>query len=151
MLLVTSGVAQNFYNVDAINTLEIFFEQSNWDSIMHEYKYEAEGERLICSIIINGEPFDSVGIRYKGFSSYDPDYAKKPLNIQLDYIKSNQSYQGIETLKLSNGWRDPSFIREVLAYEIARDYMPASQANFIDVYINDEHYGVSCFCYCSDD
>jgi hypothetical protein len=136
------GVAQNFYDADEINTIEIFFEQSNWDSILHEYKYDAEGERLLCSVSINGEEFDSVGIRYKGFSSFDPDYDKKPLNIRLDYIKSNQSYEGIETLKLSNGWRDPSFIREVLAYEIARDYMPASLSNFINVYINDEHYGI---------
>ena len=94
---------------------------------------------MLSCVNINGEQFDSVGTRYKGFSSYDKDYAKKPLNIKLDYIKSNQSYNGIETLKLSNGWRDPSIIREVLGYEIARNYMPASRANLVKLNINNDY------------
>jgi hypothetical protein len=142
VFFIGSLAAQNLFDVSEITTIEIVFEQSNWDSILHEYWYDAEGERLLSSVIINGQEFDSVGVRYKGFSSYDKDYAKKPLNIRLDYILSNQSYDGIETLKLSNGWRDPSIIREVLAYEIARDYMPASRANFVQVYINNDYYGI---------
>ena len=142
VLLTVTGSAQNLFDVSKINTIEIYFEQSDWDSILHEYWKNVEGERLLGRVIINGETFESAGIRYKGFSSYDKDYNKKPLNIQLDYIKSNQSYRGIETLKLSNGWRDPSLIREVLAYEIARDYMPSSRANFVKVYINSEYHGI---------
>jgi hypothetical protein len=34
---------------------------------------------------------------------------------------------GYGTLKLANVYNDPSFVREVLSYEIARKYMPASQ------------------------
>ncbi len=142
VLLTTTVNAQDLFDVSQINTIEIYFEQSNWDSLLNEYWYDAEGERLLSIVTIDGVQFDSVGVRYKGFSSYDKDYTKKPLNIQLDYIISNQSYLGIETLKLSNGWRDPSFIREVLGYELARDYMPASRANFVEVYINNECYGI---------
>ena len=142
LLLVTSICAQDLFDVSEINTIEIYFEESSWDSTLHEYWKDVEGERLLARVAINGEIFDSVGIRYKGFSSYDRDYVKKPLNIQLDYLISNQSYDGIETLKLSNGWRDPSFLREVLGYEIARDYMPASRANFVNVFINNDYYGI---------
>jgi hypothetical protein len=139
---VTGANAQDLYDVSKVPKIEIQFEHTNWDSILHDYWYEAKDERLLSTVTINGEQFDSVGVRYKGFSSYDKDYQKKPLNIQLDYLISNQSYQGIETLKLSNGWRDPSLIREVLAYEIARDYMPASRANFVKIYINNEYFGI---------
>ena len=142
VILTVRGNAQNLYDVSEITTIEIYFEQSNWDSTLNEYWYDADGERLVAIVIINGEHFDSVGVRYKGFSSYDKDYLKKPLNIQLDYIKDNQSYNRTETLKLSNGWRDPSFIREILGYEIVRDYMPASRANFVKVTINNEYYGI---------
>ncbi|MDZ4120819.1 MAG: CotH kinase family protein, partial [Candidatus Cloacimonadaceae bacterium] len=46
------------------------------------------------------------------------------------------------TIKLSNGFSDPSFIRETLGYEIARKYMPASRANYANVYVNDTLIGV---------
>jgi len=36
----------------------------------------------------------------------------------------------------------PSFVREALSYEIARNYMPAGRANFAKLYINDEYWGL---------
>jgi len=45
-------------------------------------------------------------------------------------------------LKLANGYHDPSFVRETLAYEIASMYMPASKANYANVYINGNLMGI---------
>ena len=39
-------------------------------------------------------------------------------------------------------YQDPSFVREVLSYEIARKYMPASKANYANVYVNDTLIGL---------
>ena len=78
--LTRIGVAQNLFNVSEINTIEIYFEESNWDSLLNEFWYDAEGERLLSTVTIDGVQFDSVGVRYKGFSSYDKDYLKKPHN-----------------------------------------------------------------------
>ena len=50
----------------------------------------------------------------------------------MDYIRNGQSIDGYNVLKLSNGFRDPSFIREVLSYEIARNYMPAPKEIFFN-------------------
>lgn len=60
----------------------------------------------------------------------------------MDYIISSQNVDGYGVLKLSNIWRDLSCIREVLAYEIARKYTTAPQANFTNIYINGELYGL---------
>jgi hypothetical protein len=49
---------------------------------------------------------------------------------------------GFTKLKLSNVIHDPTFVREVLAYEIARKYMPASLANYANLYINDTLIGL---------
>ncbi len=81
-------------------------------------------------------------MRYKGNSSYSPQNAKNPLNIKLDHIIDDQTYEGYGTLKLANGFKDPSFVRETLSYEIARNYMPASLANYCQVYINNEYMGL---------
>lgn len=94
------------------------------------------------TVTINGQVFDSVGVRYKGNSSYNANQVKNPLNIKLDYIIDDQEMDGYGTLKLANGFKDPTMVREVLSYEIARKYFPASQSNYANVYINGTHLGL---------
>ncbi len=136
------GQAQNFYDINTVNTVELIFQQSNWDQILDDLYAVGEEERLVGTAIINGLQFDSVGVRYKGNSSYRRHQKKNPLNIKLDHIIDNQELDGYGTVKLANAFKDPSFIREVISYEIARKYMPASEANFVNVYINGELIGL---------
>jgi len=134
--------SQEFYDINTINTIEITFQESNWDEILDQYYAAGDEERLVGSVSINGQVFDSAGIRYKGNSTYSANQVKNPLNIKLDHIIDDQTIDGYGTLKLANVFKDPSFVREVLAYEIARKYFPASQANFTNVYINGNHLGL---------
>lgn len=139
---ITQIQAQSdFYAPEAIQDIKIYFEQDNWDQILDDLYVAGEKERLLASVEINGTPIDSVGIRYKGFSSVSVDRAKNPFNIKLDYI-NDQGYEGFKKIKLSNVIQDPSFVREILSYDIARQYMPASECNFAKVYINDVFWGV---------
>jgi len=134
--------AQNdFYSLESIQEIEIIFEEDDWAEILDGFYIAGDKERLLGTVTINGERLDSVGIRYKGFSSVSVDRKKNPFNIKLDYV-SNQSYQGINKIKLGNVIHDPTFIREALSYEIARNYMPASQANFARVSVNGEFLGL---------
>ncbi|MBK7093449.1 MAG: CotH kinase family protein [bacterium] len=127
---------QGFYDVNSVRTIELIFPQSNWDEILDSLYEAGDEERLIGTAIIDGVVFDSVGIRYKGQSTYSTNRVKSPFNIKLDHIRDNQEIDGYGTLKLSNAWFDPSFVREVLGYEIARKYMPASLSNYANVYVN---------------
>ena len=134
---------QSLYDNTNVTTIEIFFSTSNWDQILDNYYAAGMDQRLIAdSVVINGSMKDSVGVKYKGNSTYNPNNAKNPLNLSLDYIQGNQDYQGFRTIKLSNGKNDPSFIREVLSYEIARKYMVAPQSNFAEVHINGNYHGM---------
>ncbi len=143
-ILINIGLAnsQNFYDINTINTIEITFEESNWDYLLDQLVAAGEEERLIGTVLLNGQFFDSVGVRYKGNSSYSANQVKNPLNIKLDHIIDDQLIEGYGTLKLANCFKDPSFIREALSYEIARNYMPASQSNYANVYINGTHLGL---------
>lgn len=140
--LMQSAFSQSFYDINTINTIEVTFEQSNWDALLDQLASEGNEERLIGTVAINGAVFDSVGVRYKGNSTYNANQVKNPLNIKLDYIIDNQLIEGYGTLKLANVYKDPSFVREVLTYEIARNYMPAGESNFTNVYINGTHLGL---------
>jgi hypothetical protein len=134
--LFSAGFGQGFYDVSVVHTIELHFTQSNWDQILDSLWTSGNDERLVASVTIDGIDYDSVGVRYKGPSTYDPDRIKNPFNIKLDYVFPDQKIDGYGTLKLANVWFDPSFIREVLGYDIARKYMPASLANFANVYAN---------------
>ena len=133
--------AQGFYDLGNIQKIEISFSQANWDYILDTSKLGSDGYTLAQWVKINGIQYDSAGVKYKGNSSYSPSRVKNPLHIELDYIKS-QDYQGYKDIKLSNGFKDPSFVREVLSYNILRNYMPASLSNFAQVYINGQYMGL---------
>ncbi len=140
--MINSINSQNFYDINTINTIEITFEESNWDYLLDQLAAAGNEERLVGIVSVNGQVFDSVGIRYKGNSTYNANQVKNPLNIKLDHIIDDQLIEGYGTLKLANVFKDPSFVREVLSYEIARSYLPASQANYANVYINGTHLGL---------
>ena len=133
----------SFYNETKIREIRIYFKESNWDHILDSLfiNFQDDG-RLEGNVSIDGKLFKNAGIRFKGYSSWNIDERKNPFNIDLDYIHKNQNYEGFTKLKLSNVIHDPSFVREVLSYEIARNYLPSSQANFANVYVNDSLIGL---------
>ena len=133
--------AQSLFDMDNISTIKIYFPQDNWNQLMID-NYGTEEYLIADSVVFNGSMKDSVGVKYKGNSTFSENNAKNPLNISIDYIKTNQDYQGHETIKLSSGQKDPSFLREALSYEIARKYMQAPRSNYAKVYINGSYHGL---------
>src|SRR6185436_13301815 len=141
LLPAANVTGQNFYAVDSIRKIEISFTQPNWDFQMDTAKDGADGYLMAQWVKINGVQFDSAGVKYKGNVSYDSSYSKNPVHIALDEFKS-QSYQGIKDIKLSNGYADPSLIREVLSYAILKNYADCPMANFAQLYINGDYIGL---------
>ena len=137
------GFAQsNFYDVDSLREIRIYFYDANWDYQLDSFYVQGDNERILADLIIDGTSYDSVGVRYKGFSSVSVNRVKNPFNIKLDYVIDGQDHRGVDKLKLSNVIQDPSFVREVLTYEIAANYLPSAQANYANVYINDTLWGL---------
>ncbi len=147
-----TSFTQNVFDL-GVRQIEIFFSEPNWNDTLHAYYSNNLDQRLIAdSIIIDGEVDQNVGIKYFGNSSYNTNNVKNPIDIQLDYIQNGQSIDRYNRLKLSNGFRDPSFVREILAYEIASDYMPAPKATYANLYINGNLIGLySCIQSVDDD
>jgi hypothetical protein len=143
-ILSVSGVlhAQTlFHNDDHISEVKLVFEQQNWDHILDSLYVAGDKDRLLAAAWVDGVYYDSIGVRYKGFSSVSVDRTKNPFNIKLDYVL-DQSHFGVDKIKLGNVIQDPSFAREIVSYKVARNYMPASLANYCNVYINNNFWGV---------
>lgn len=138
--------AQSFYDWNNLNEIRITFDDKDWATTLDTFKTNGK-ERLLASVEINGTKYEGVGVRFKGNSSFfnvrKNGSTKLPFNIKLDYEDKKQELPSEhETIKLSNVFRDPSFMREVLSYEIARKYMPAPQANYAKLYVNGEYLGL---------
>lgn len=131
----STSFSQDFYDIADIQTIEIVFTQSNWDEILDLEKAGDNNYTEAESVTINGEIFNQVGVKYKGNSSYNPNFDKNPFHIELDtYV--DQDYEGYKDIKLANVYFDPSFVRETVSYAIAGQYMDAPKANYANVYVN---------------
>ena len=142
--LLLGGVllnAQSFYDLNTIQTIDITFSQSNWDQILDAAANSTEDYTMATTVVINGTSFDSVGVKYKGNSTYNANQTKNPFHIELDTYK-NQNYEGYKDIKLSNVAKDPSFLREVLSYQIAGQYMQAPLSNYANVTVNGSLMGL---------
>lgn len=140
---IPDAAGQNFYDINTIQEIKISFFQSNWLYLLDSLKsVPGEPYLIVSSVQINGQVFDSAGVKYKGYSSYDAGNLKNPLHIELNHVIKGQNYQGIKDIKLSNVFADPSFVREVLSYEILRKYMNEPLANYAKVWMDGEYWGV---------
>ena len=131
----------NFYDVNTIQDIEVKFDQDDWRYLLDSLRFNGD-ELLLGTVEINGEAYSDVGIRYRANRSFKPEQNRNAIYIKLNFIKKEQNHQGHKTLILSSALRDPSMVREVLGYEIARNYMPAPRANYAKVLINGEYYGL---------
>jgi hypothetical protein len=146
LLMSASARAQDFYGA-GIQEIRIEIPFKNWDFKLDSIKKKNPDARLAGTTWVNAMRFDDAGVRFKGNSSYfrtrNETYKKLPFNIKLDYKNKNHKLPGGHaTVKLSNAFLDPSFVRDPLAYEIIRKYMPAPQCNFSKVFVNSKYYGV---------
>ena len=141
LFVVAIGFSQDFYDRATVQKIEIFFGFTNWDAQL-DAATSTDVYVVADSVRINGVVFDSVGVKYKGNSSYNANNNKNPIHLSLDYIKGSQDYQGYRDVKLQNGYSDPSMIREVLSYAILEQYMDCPKGNFANVYINGTLRGV---------
>ena len=152
LLLVLGAVdgllaQEDIYAWDHILEVKMYFDDPHWADTLDARKQKNISKRLKANVLVDGEKYDGVGVRYKGNSSYfnvrRTGSNKLPFNLKFDYKGNDAELPGGYTkLKLANVFRDPSFLREVLAYEIIRKYMPAPRANFAKVYANDVYLGL---------
>ena len=135
------NTSEGLYDESTLEEIRLYFPQSNyWSLLTTNYNTKTD---IPCNLKYKNTQLDSVGIRFKGQTSYFMNQSqKKSFNISTDAFKDDQKLAGYKTLNLNNAWQDPSFMREVLYYHLIRPYTPSAKANFVRLYINDQDWGV---------
>ena len=146
VFLLGSSVSQaqeqaDFYDVGAIQIIDIKFEQKEWRYILDSLRFNGDAV-LIGDVTINGKRIEDAGVRYRGTRAFQPGGKRNGMDVLLNYVDQNTNYQGYQTIVLSSALRDPSMVREVLGFEVARRYMLAPGANYAKVTVNGELFGI---------
>ena len=134
------------WNGDKVHEIRLSFKQADfWARLTKNYLgTEVQAEYLEGSLVWGPHKFDSVGVRFKGNSSYNQARTlKKPFRIKLNEFVKGQKIEGIGAFSLSNGLNDPSLVREPLYFEMASALgLKAPRTNYAALYINNEYYGL---------
>lgn len=143
-VLLSAQSAKNIrplFDKKSIGEMRLTLPAKNWVNALDSMRIYGMG-LMTGNITVDGVKYDGVGVRFRGDKSYQLGLKRNPFTIKLNQSNPDQQHQGYSTLKLSSSLRDPSMVREVLFSEIAAKYMPASQASYTKLYVNDEYIGV---------
>ena len=137
----------SLFDLDTIRTLDINFYDSNYDSILQSHWELDNGISLPASLgLSNGEYYDSVGVQYKGNSTFaipqSLNNPKFPFNIDVNEYVSGQKLLNYKSLKLANSFLDPTFCKELTAAKIYRKYLPSPEVNLLKVNVQGNYLGL---------
>ena len=139
----------SLYDEDSLRSISIVFEDPNYHTMLVDSFLNGTSVppgRLPATLTLNGISWDSVGVRYKGNSTFclpnDNGNPKVPYNIDMNYWIPGQQLGGFNKLKLANAWLDATFTREITASNIYRKYLPTPEANLMQLNVQGNYLGL---------
>lgn len=128
----------------AVHTLSITITDENWQDILDNPLDEEYHE---TAITFNGVTLDSVAIRTKGGSSLrnvaNSSSDRYSFKVDINEYVSGQKFFGLKKFTLQNSFNDPSYMREVIAYELMDEMgVPTPEHAYVNFYVNGELFGL---------
>lgn len=139
-LLLAQAPSDSLFATDQVIDIQLTFAQPGYEDSLVAYYNEGLERQLLASLVIvdltGTYAYDSVGVRYKGNSSYGLA-DKKSMKIDFNEYVSGQKYHGLKKINLNNGFNDPTLLREKLFFDFCQDQgVLAPRAVFGNVRMN---------------
>lgn len=137
------ATAQDLYDTTILRTLNFVFHDANWLTLLQQ-NYASQ-TNILADLTVDGVTYPNVGVRIRGNTSYTALPAgsqKYSLNVELDHVDPDQTLLGYKSLNLNNGFRDPTFCREVAYNNYVAQFIPNPRANHVLVTLNGQNWGV---------
>ena len=158
-VITLPALSQNIYNPqtlyespgglfdkDSIRDFQITFHDANYHNVLVQSFFNNPSYRIPASIVLSDTSIDSVGVRYKGNSTFclpnDQQNPKVPYNLDMNYWVSGQKLKGKKKLKLANAWLDPTFAKEFIASRIYKKYLPTPEVNLVKLHVQGNYMGM---------
>lgn len=133
------------FDGDAVHEIHLTFDQASWwSTLTNNFNHYDDVPYLEASFAWDDVNLASIGVRFKGNSSYS-GYSgyKKSFKLDIDEFVDGQEIYGLDKLNLNNLFLDPSYVREKTAYELCAAMGVAhSRTNFAALYINGDYWGL---------
>ena len=117
---------------------------SAWDEFIEDCADELYRS---CSLVIDGERLDNVGIRAKGNTSLlsvrSMGSHRYSLKLELDYYQDGLNYHGLDKFSLNNMIQDYTYMKDYLSYDLMRDFgAVAPLCSYVCVKVNGDPWGL---------
>ena len=137
-----AGYESRLFDTEKVHELEIIMDQ--WDGFLEACEDEAYSP---CSVIIDGERLDNVGIRAKGNTSLSNvrmmNSKRYSLKIEFDHYEAGESYHGLDKLCLNNLIQDNTYMKDYLSYRMMDEFgVDAPLCSYVHINVNGESWGL---------
>lgn len=130
---------EDLFSTSTVHEIQIDLPYGDWFQVLMANR---ESETYVAgTITIDGEAIDSVGVRFKGNSTWSHPGRKKPFRLKFSEYREDQRFAGAPSIVLNNGFKDPSLLRETVGYEMIRKLGYGSLTSFANVTVNGEFVG----------
>jgi len=155
-LIVTSQTLYNpqdlyeapggLFDKDSLRSVHVNFYNPSYHSILADSFFTNPDYRIPATVTLNGVAYDSVGIRYKGNSTFvlpnNNGNLKLPYNIDMNYWVAGQKLLGKKKVKFANAWMDATFAKEFTASRIYQKYLPTPEVNLVKLHVQNNCLGL---------
>ena len=129
---------------DEVPRVIVYMKPHLWQHLVSRAKNE---QYKPADLWFDGRLVSGVAVRAKGSSSLtyvvDDESDRISLKVDFDRLNNQLSFGGLKKLNFHNNYRDPSLMRERLAYEVfGKMGVPAPRATHVDLWVNDIHMGL---------
>jgi hypothetical protein len=133
--------AQDLFDNDLFRPFSLTFKQPDfWTQLLNNQVSETY---IPVDLEVDGVTYPDVGIRMRGQSTiWCAQNNKFPFRLRMDEFVPGQEIYGQDTFRLNNAALDPTFLREALAAEALREYVPMANRGFTNLSINGQNWGV---------
>ena len=138
----TMGYEERLFSTDKVHSIDIIID--DWEKFISTAQSE---EYSMCSVIIDGEAINNVGIRGKGNTSLSTvskmDSERYSFKIEFDQYDDTKSYYGLDKLCLNNLIQDNTYMKDYLTYQMMNAFdVAAPLCSYVYITVNGEDWGL---------
>jgi spore coat protein CotH len=134
----------DFFTEDTVEDVYITISDTDWNSLLASPLLE---EYYPASISYRNITLDDVAFRTKGSSSLravaDMNGTRFSFKVDMNYYVDGQKLLDMKKINLNNNYKDPSYMREHIAYDMMRSLgIPTPSLSYVNLYINGSLHGL---------
>jgi spore coat protein CotH len=132
------------FTTDTVAAVYIEISEEDWNDMITNALDEEEHP---ASITYQGITLENVAIRTKGNSSLssvaNSGSERFSFKVDMNEYVDGQKLLNLKKINLNNNFKDPSYLRETIAYNLMRELeVPAPRTAFVNLYINGALHGL---------